>query len=116
MAPRRLVGRRIPVPASGDINEVLGDLEPGDYVGPYTGYSGEKPAVTFLKPNARDPNAPAAARSIQFVVSPPHVFTEEDDGTLTITPSIGDRKRHQAADTEGDGWHGYLTKGVWQQV
>lgn len=28
------IGRRIPVPESGDINEILFDFEPGDYCGP----------------------------------------------------------------------------------
>lgn len=113
MAPRRMIGRRIPVPASGDINEVLGDLEPGDYVGPYTGYNGPAAAVSFLKPNARDEDAPPAARSVQFVASPPHSFHEEPDGTLTIRASISDVKR---GDGGSDGWHGYLTRGVWEQV
>lgn len=29
-----MVGRRIPVPESGDANDVIYDLEPGDYCGP----------------------------------------------------------------------------------
>lgn len=82
--------------------------QPGDYAGPVMGFSGPVPAVFFLKPNARDPQAPKCARAIQHVVSPPHVFTEEPDGTLTITASLGDM--HGA---ESDGWHGYLTKGEW---
>lgn len=102
-------GRRIPVPADGHpIVE-----QPGDYCGPVMGFTGDKPAVFYLKPNARDPDAPAAARRVHHVISPPHVFTEEPDGTLTITPSIGDT----AKDREGsDGWHGYLTKGEWIKV
>lgn len=83
--------------------------QPGDYFGPVMGYTADKPAVFFLKPNARDANAPPRARSVQHVVSPPHVFTEEADGTLTITASIGDT----AHGSESDGWHGYLTKGKW---
>lgn len=86
---------------------------PGEYYGPVTGYSGDKPAVFFLKPNARDPDAPRAARPIHYVVSPPHVFTEELDGTLTIRASLGDTR---GPGTESDGWHGYLTKGVWEKV
>ena len=86
---------------------------PGEYYGPVMGYSGNKPAVFFLKPNARDPGAPARARSVHYVVSPPHVFTEETDGTLSITDSIGD---HAGPGSESDGWHGFLTKGVWRKV
>jgi len=83
---------------------------PGEYFGPVKGYTGDKPAVFFLKPNARDKNAPPRARSIQHVVSPPHVFTEEADGSLTITASLGD---FNGAGSQSDGWHGYLTKGQW---
>jgi hypothetical protein len=89
------------------------DMKPGDYCGPILGFTGDKPAVFFLKPNARDTDAPPNARSMQHVVSPPHVFTEEPDGTLTITASISDRRANGG---ESDGWHGYLTAGVWVQV
>lgn len=102
-------GRRIPVPIRG----VFPAIElPGDYCGPIMGFTGDKPAVVFLKPNARDPDAPPRARSIQHVVSPPHVFTEEPDGTLTITPSLGDTA---GPGSESDGWHGHLTRGVWHR-
>lgn len=86
--------------------------KPGDYCGPVVGYSGAKPAVFFLKPNARDADAPRRARAVQYVASPPHVFTEEADGTLTITASIGDTA---GPNSESDGWHGYLTKGLWHK-
>ena len=86
---------------------------PGEYVGPVFGYTGDKPAVFFLKPNARDEGVTARARSVQHVVSPPHVFTEETDGTLTITASISDLA---GADTVSDGWHGYLTRGEWHRA
>ena len=82
--------------------------QPGDYVGPTYGFTGDRPAVFFLKPNARDEGVPAEARSVQFVTSPPHPFTEESDGTLTIRVSLGDQHVWGS-----DGWHGYLTKGEW---
>lgn len=88
----------------------------GDYAGPVKGWTGDLPAVFFLKPNARDDDAPRGARSVQHVCSPPHSFTEEADGTLTISPSISDRKRDQDPSTPGDGWHGFLERGVWRQV
>lgn len=91
----------------------LDEMQPGDYCGPIVGWTGDKPAVFFLKPNARDADAPPNARSIQHVVSPPHVFTEEDDGTLTITASISDMR---AGGSASDGWHGFLTRGVWHEV
>lgn len=104
-----MIGRRLPVV---DGQHPCPEL-PGDYVGPVMGYSADKPAVFFLKPNARDPDAPRHARSVQHVISPPHVFTEEPDGTLTISASIGD---HAGPGSESDGWHGYLERGVWRKV
>lgn len=88
--------------------------EPGDYCGPVVGYTGDLPAVFFLKPNARDDDAPRAARSLQHVESPPHTFRECPDGSLEIRPSIGTTAR---GSDESDGWHGYLDEGhVWRQV
>lgn len=87
--------------------------KPGDYVGPATGFTGDKPAVLFLKPGARDPDVPHRRRSVQHIVSPPHTFTEEDDGTLTVEPSISNLTSSGEHD---DGWHGYLEHGVWREV
>ena len=102
-----MVGTRI-IPVD---NKLTIGLEPGDYCGPISGYTGDLPAVFFLKPHARDVGVPAHGRSMQHVTSPPHVFIEEPDGTLTITASIGDTR---GDGSEGsDGWHGWLTKGVW---
>jgi hypothetical protein len=81
------------------------------------GYTGDVPAVFFLKPNARDEDAPPAARPVQHVTSPPHTFRECPDGSLEIRNSISDRKRHQDPDTPSDGWHGFLDEGHnWRQV
>jgi len=105
-------GRRLPV-IDGKMTQ---PEHPGDYCGPIVGYTGDLPAVFFLKPNARDDNVPSHARSVQHVTSPPHVFTEEDDGTLTITASISDMRSSYPDEWKGeksDGWHGYLTKGEW---
>lgn len=89
--------------------------QPGDYVGPVTIRSrkGDYRVVWFLKPHARDPGTPARGRSIQHVRVPPHKLIEEDDGSLTIEPSIGGTA---GKDRTSDGWHGYLTRGVWTQV
>lgn len=87
---------------------------PGEYWGPVRGMtSGDIPAVMFLKPNSRDADAPRRARSVQHICSPPHTFTEEPDGSLTVSPSISDRPSHGG---DSDGWHGYLEKGRWRQV
>lgn len=102
-----LIGKRLPLLEGGKLNQ---PQNAGEYCGPVMGYTGDKPAVFFLKPNARDADAPKRARAIQFVISPPHVFTEEPDGTLTITASISEMA---GGGSESDGWHGHLTKGVW---
>ncbi len=86
---------------------------PGEYCGPVMGYTGDVPAVFFLKPNARDEGAPALARTVHHVTSPPHSFTEEEDGTLTIRASLGDMHLCGDGKSRSDGWHGWLTRGEW---
>lgn len=106
-------GRRIPVEFhENGLAKFPAVDQPGDYCGPIMGFTHDKPAVFFLKPNARDPDAPKYARSVHHVISPPHTFTEEPDGTLTIRDSIGDT---HGSGTESDGWHGFLTKGEWHK-
>jgi hypothetical protein len=106
-------GRRIPVTYGSDGHaEFPAVEEAGDYSGPVMGFTGDRSAVFFLKPNARDPGAPKRARSVQHVTSPPHVFTENPDGTLTITASISDTA---GPNSESDGWHGFLTAGEWKK-
>lgn len=109
-------GRRLPVEHDADGRPSIPwkEMEPGDYFGPVKGWTGDLPAVFFLKPNARDADAPVAARSVQHICSPPHTFTEEDDGSLTVSPSISDKKR--GGGSESDGWHGFLERGVWREV
>jgi hypothetical protein len=94
----------------------LEDIErPGDYSGPHAGWTGGRPAVFFLKPSVRDPDAPPHARSVQHVVSPPHSFRECPDGSLEIRASIGATTGGDPA--TDDGWHGYLDEGhSWRQV
>lgn len=101
-----MIGRRV---------QRFEDIEvPGDYYGPVE--SDGKVVVYFLKPNARDADAPKHARSIQHVSSPPHVFRECADGSLEIRESIGDTRSRQP-ELGSDGWHGYLDEGhVWRQV
>lgn len=81
------------------------DFEPGDYCGPILGYTGDLPAVFFCFPVADDhPDF-----GVRHVCSPPHTFVENDDGTLTVQPSI------LAVRPGGDGWHGYLEAGAWRE-
>lgn len=112
MAAGVTIGRRLPRKDGGRLMTV--PERPGDYCGPVTGYNGGTPAVYFLKPNARDEDAPEEARSVQFVLAPPHVFTEQPDGSLEIRESISDKK---FGSSTSDGWHGYLDAGHrWRQV
>lgn len=98
-----MIGRRV---AS------LAEVErPGDYFGPVIGYTGDLPAVFFLKPNARDPGVPARSRSVQHVCCPPHVFRECPDGSLEIRASISSRLRGDTTGVSDDGWHGFLDEG-----
>jgi hypothetical protein len=105
-----VIGRRLPIVAG---QQPLPEL-PGDYCGPVMGFTGDVPAVFFLKPNARDADAPPWARSVQHVCSPPHTFTEEADGTLTIAASIGDM--HKDFGGVSDGYHCFLEHGVWRKA
>lgn len=110
MAPGDItIGRRV-----GSVSEIE---RPGDYYGPSRG-DGDYERIFFLKPNARDANAPAIARSIQHVRIPPHTYRECADGSLEIRASIGDtRSRMEGEEAESDGWHGYLDEGhQWRQV
>jgi hypothetical protein len=105
-----MIGRRV---AS------VGEIEkPGDYCGPIKGYTGDLEACFFLKPNARDENAPPGARSIQHVLFPPHTYRECPDGSLEIRNSISSFISGAPRTPEfDDGWHGYLDEGhVWRQV
>ncbi len=39
-----------------------------------------------------------------------HEVTEHDDGTITVSPSI------VIVESDENGWHGYLERGVWREV
>ncbi len=105
--PTEMTGRRIPIP-DDKTDPYVTVTDAGDYCGPDKGeFSDGVPAVWFLLPIARDSDVPDQARYLHHVQSPPHVFTEESDGSLTIRESIG----------AGHGnyyWHGYLTEGRWE--
>lgn len=100
-----MIGRRRD-PADG----IFGVLEePGDYVGPIEGYTGDKPSVFFRLP-VELPDRPGS-RSIHHVASPPHTFRECEDGSLKIRESI------LSQDEAGPIWHGYLDCGhEWRTV
>jgi hypothetical protein len=100
-------GRRVPIIEGKDPYFIV--TQAGDYCGPDKGeHSSGVPAVWFLLPIARDKDVPPHARSMHHVCMPPHVFTENQDGTLTIRESIGAGIPFY--------WHGYLTNGVWEEA
>ncbi len=104
-----MIGRRV---------RSFGEIErPGDYFGPHVGMTGDLPAVFYLKPNARDPDAPLRARGVNHVCSPPHTFRECPDGSLEIRPSISNLLAGDTTGQSDDSWHGYLDEGhIWRQV
>jgi hypothetical protein len=101
-------GRRVPLTKTGKLRaEARGwRLKPGEYSGPVVGYTGDLPALFFCKPNG----------ALGHITSPPHAFVEEDDGTLTVQPSISNLKRGDQTGETDDGWHGFLEHGAWRQV
>lgn len=100
------IGRRVMPVDEGDgvLRVPMGEMVPGDYCGPLTGFTGPAPAVFFLLPNARDADAPASARGVLHVCAPPHKFRECDDGSLEIRESL-------SANPHRTDWHGYLDEG-----
>jgi hypothetical protein len=103
-----MIGRRVATPDEVRI--------PGDYCGPLKGYVADPSveAVFFLKPNARDADAPRRARSIQYVTTVRHRFRECRDGSLEIRESLSE---YPANGGDSDGWHGYLDEGhIWRKV
>lgn len=106
--PQEMVGRRVDLPDGANLLDVL--TQPGDYCGPLMGYFGDAAAVFFLLPiaNPADPKwGGAEGDGVHIVWSPPHKFTENPDGTLTIRQSIG-------AGRPPYYWHGFLNAGRWE--
>jgi hypothetical protein len=101
-------GRRIPAVTGANPASMI--KEPGDYYGPVVGWTGDKAAVFFFLPLIRDVDGHPEARAMHHVVSPPHKFKEEYDGSLTIRESIG------AGPSGHYYWHGYLTRGNWEKI
>lgn len=100
--PQEMIGRRVAIQPKQQPESAL--QNPGDYCGPIVGFNAALPAVFFLLPNSRDEGTLPEGRSIHYVISPPHRFIEETDGSLTIRESIGAQPH----------WHGYLTCGKWE--
>lgn len=99
---KRMKGRRLPIPENGDIFAAL--EQAGDYCGPQ---GSERVGQTVRRVAFMLPHAQGGVFHCQ---EPPHKFTEEADGTLTITASILATWGNKDGDHT---WHGYLTKGEW---
>ena len=109
-------GKRIPVPEDGNI---FGAVEnPGDYCGPVEGFAvgPKKPDGTYEQIPVRrvafilpDRSPTGGHSGVHHCQEPPHKFTEEPDGTLTIKESI-----LSYATGSYPQWHGYLEKGEWR--
>lgn len=87
-------GRRLPDTENGDLPK----MEPGDYI--YDKKNGIWLAVT---PDGKD-----------FYMNKNHTFKVEEDGSLTVSPSIL-VKRYASSPGKPE-WHGYLERGVWWEV
>lgn len=107
--PTEMQGRRIPIVNLGTKPEPMVGESPvlesaGDYCGPFKDKIEGVLVVYFLLPNSRDEGVHGHGRVIRHVISPPHRFIEEPDGSLTIRDSIGAQPH----------WHGFLTEGRWE--
>lgn len=107
--PLEIKGRRIPIINLGSYPEpMIGEIpileQAGDYCGPFKDKIKNVLVVYFLLPNARDIDIKGQGRAIRHIISPPHRFIEEPDGSLTVRESIGAQPY----------WHGFLTEGKWE--
>jgi hypothetical protein len=75
------------------------DAEPGDYWKQSLGTI-DDPGYKFFW-TIRDPAGDLGTLRTHQVI-------EHDDGTITVTPSI--------LNVGGEGWHGFLERGVWREV
>jgi hypothetical protein len=102
--PQEMIGRRLPVKDGDDCYGLL--TQAGDYCGPFRPKPECQLSVYYLLPIARDEGVHGEARALHHAESPPHVFREEPDGSLTIRESIGAGRPFY--------WHGFLTEGRWE--
>lgn len=91
MTMPELQGRRIPY-SNEDFPPDIRGFEPGDYL--VIEHNSLRREVWFKDPFGK------VGRATK------HTIDLHDDGTVSVHPSIAD-------DRFEDGWHGYLTKGVW---
>ena len=113
----KIQGVRIPV---SDHDQIY-PMNPGEYMGPKDEYERFDPPVpNYSKKPLHEIMYKGPKKSYVWFISPvegmslckakrgPWLFKEEDDGTLTITPSLDCKGAKE--------WHGFLTKGQWCKV
>lgn len=104
-----MIGRRLPVLAGSEaFSAMLNAMQPGDYTGPVTGYTGvDVPSVFYMLPDG----------SWGHVSSPPHTFRECPDGSLEIRASILHNAPGPYHCDDLPTWHGFLDEGhSWREV
>lgn len=93
----------------------------GDYFlgGSVIDDQGERPALWFLLPMARDEDVTDhRLRAVHRVTSPPWTFRECEDGSVEVRASIGILPGPSDPEPEGRFvWHGFLDEGHrWREV
>ena len=71
---------------------------------------------TFPRRDERSPVILPPGPTMLEQRTPEEVAEDAKAQWLTIAASISDRRTHQADGTPGDGWHGFLERGVWREV
>jgi hypothetical protein len=84
------------------------DLEPGDYC--KVASDGDLKDFWLIRPpNNRE------GKSIVGHLSPKvHKIVEQQDGTITVTPSI--KQMAGSGENEWEFWHGHLVNGIWHDI
>lgn len=100
-----LQGKRI----EGGVAEMW-DAEPGSYA-PIFNDAGELEALWMKLPTGSLGRIPNIGHGQQ---GPEWTITEEEDGSITVDPSI---EQHPVpGDPPTPYWHGYLERGTWREV
>lgn len=95
-----MTGRRLPDSPDG----IIPPLEPGDYVKVRTNYDwSDLKSGTWIW-IVKSPTG------VTCYLNDKHTFTEHEDGTLSVSPSI-----QMYGENMVPAWHGYLVNGVWSE-
>jgi len=109
-----VIGRRLAVPESGDINDMYETFQPGDYCGPM-------PVVVAINSDGTKRYESGVYMELPpgpfiHITSPPWDFRECPDGSLEIGGSILTTYYDENAGKKVQ-WHGFLDEGHhWREV